>query len=174
MHVQQIGLWAGIGVLLGGVFMADVRMELGFTPWQLYVIPLGLTFWSALLYAPLLVAVLCTMLTMVGFHLSPPLVPESMAVINRLFGVVMFWGLGVLIVAYKQLALRLSCLTEQLSVEIRERTQDLGRVVDTMRIEEGRRQELASEREGTLDHTREELERLGRRLEELQRSLLNS
>lgn len=51
MRSQQIGLWAAIGVLLVGIFLIDMQMALGFTPWQLYVIPLGLTYWATLLYA---------------------------------------------------------------------------------------------------------------------------
>lgn len=174
MNAQQVGLWAGIGLLMGGVFLIDVRLALGFSPWQLYLIPLGLTFWIALFYSPFLVAALCTVLTIVGFYLSPPLVPESMAVTNRLFGAVTICAMAALILAYKQLATRLSSMTEQLRAELGERTQDLERVVSVLQIEQNRGQGLSSEREDTLDHTREELERLGRQLEQLQRELLRS
>ena len=172
MKSQQIGLWVGIGVLLAGIFLVDTQMARGFTPWQLYVIPLGLTYWASHLYAPLFVAAICTILIAVGFDVSPPLVPEYVAVTNRLFGAITFWGLASLIVAYKVLVIRLSHLTEQLSSELSERTQDLGRVVSALRVEEGRERGVAPRREDGLEKTRDELERLGKRLEQLQRDLL--
>ncbi|HSB45647.1 MAG TPA: hypothetical protein VLD60_11580 [Nitrospira sp.] len=172
MRSQQIGLWAAIGVLLVGIFLIDMQMALGFTPWQLYVIPLGLTYWATLLYAPFFVAAISTILMLVGFDLSPPLVPESVAMTNRLIGAITFWGMASLIVAYKLLAIRLSQLTEQLRLELNERTQDLGRVVIALRAEEGREQGLAPEGEDSLEKTRTDLEHLGRQLEQLQRDLL--
>ena len=53
---SQLGIAAAVAVLLGAVFLSDVRTGLGFTPWLLYVLPLGLTYWMSWLYAPLLVA----------------------------------------------------------------------------------------------------------------------
>ncbi len=172
MKSQQIGLWVGIGILLAGIFLVDPQMARGFTPWQLYVIPLGLTYWASLLYAPFFVAATRTLLMVVGFDVSPPLVPEYVAVTNRTFGAITFWGLASLIVAYKLLVIRLSELTEQLRLELSERTQDLGRVVSALRVEEGRERGVAPEREDGLEKTRDELERLGKRLEQLQRDLL--
>lgn len=107
-------------------------MGLGFTPWLLYMIPLALTYWASYLYAPLMVAALCTILVFVGFTISPPLVPESIALTNRAIGAITFWTLGFLIAGYKVLALRLSHLTEQLKGELMERTQDLGRAVSAL------------------------------------------
>ncbi len=172
MKSQQIGLWVGIGVLLAGIFLIDMQMALGFTPWQLYAIPLGLTYWASRLYAPFVVAAICTILMVVGFDLSPPLVPEYVAVTNRLFGAITFWGLASLIVAYKLLANRLSNLTAQLRLELSERTQDLGRVVSTLQVEEGLQRGVVPVREDGRDKTRDELERLGKQLERLQRDLL--
>jgi hypothetical protein len=172
MKSKQIGLWAAIGVLLAGIFLIDMQMARGFTPWQLYVIPLGLTYWASLLYAPVFVAAFCTILMIVGFDLSPPLVPESVAMTNRLIGAITFWGMASLIVAYKLLVIRLSQLTEQLRSELSERTQDLGRVVSALRVEEGRERGLAPQGEDALEKTRTELEQLGRHLEQLQRDLL--
>lgn len=211
MNAQETWLNLAIGVLLGAIFLVDTRMALGFTPWLLYVIPLGLTYWTSQLYAPFIVAAGSTILMFVGYDLSPPLVPEYIGLTNRIFGVVMFWALGSLIVAYKLLALRLSRLAEQLRMELVERTQDLGRAVSALRAveEQGSRAERnppeasdlfkrqvtdmlatenrrlreqvghleqgelpAPEGEDLLDHTRNELERLGKQLEQLQRDLL--
>ena len=105
---SQLGVAAAIAALLGAVFLIDVRTGLGFTPWLLYVLPLGLTYWMHWLYAPLLVASLCIVLMFMGYGLSPPVVPPSIAFTNRLFGTVTFSALAGLIMAYRMLARRLS------------------------------------------------------------------
>lgn len=172
MKSEQIALPIGIGVLLAGIFFVDILMALGFTPWLLYVIPLGLTYWASPLHAPFVVATLCTILLVVGIDVSPPLVPEYVALTNRLFGAITFWVLASMIVVYKRLVVRLSQLTEQLRAELSERTQDLGRAVNALRAEEKQGRRLASEEEGSLEKTRGELEQLGKQLEQLQRDLL--
>src|SRR6476469_1061491 len=130
MISQQLGVSVAIAVLLAAVFFIDVRPGLGFTPWLLYVIHLGLTYWIASVYSPLMVA-----LMFVGYALSPPLVPPPIALTNRLFGTVTFLAIAWLIVAYKLLARRLSLLTDQLRQELCERTQDLGRAVRVLKAE---------------------------------------
>ena len=135
MKAPQLGVSVAIAVLLAAVFLIDVRTGLGFTPWLLYVIPLGLTYWIASVYSPLMVAAVCIALMFVGYALSPPLVPPPIALTNRLFGTVTFLAIAWLIVAYKLLARRLSLLTDQLRQELFERTQDLGRAVRVLKAE---------------------------------------
>jgi len=135
MKSREIGVSVAIAGLLAVVFLIDSRTELGFTPWLLYVLPLGLTKWITSVHAPLIVAAVCTLLMFIGYVLSPPLVPPSIALTNRLFGTVTFLTLGGLIMAYKVLARRLSVLTEQLRQELFERTQDLGRAVRVLKAE---------------------------------------
>ncbi|HEV8329671.1 MAG TPA: hypothetical protein VGQ08_19560 [Nitrospiraceae bacterium] len=132
MKPEQVGLSSGIGILLASIFFVDVQW-----PWDshsgcCYVIPLGLTYWISHLYAPAVVATLCTLLMFVGYDLSPPLVAEHVALTNRTFGAITFGALAFLIVAYRILAQRLSRLTDQLRMEIMERTQDLGRAVSAL------------------------------------------
>jgi hypothetical protein len=137
---EQLGLWGGIGALLVSVFLVDVRMALGFTPWLLYVLPLGLTYWTTYQYSPFIVAATCTILIFVGYAVSPPLMPESVALTNRMFGTVTFWVLAFLIASYKRLSQHLSRMTAQLRLELMERTQDLGRAVSAIRTgEQGNR-----------------------------------
>lgn len=135
MKTEQVGLSLGIAFLLALVCFVDARTGLGFTPWLLYVIPIGLTYWISYLYAPLVVASVCVVLVFVGYSLSPPLVPKSIALTNRLLGTVTFLALGGLIVAYKILTQRLSQLTDQLRQELLERTEDLGRAVRVLKAE---------------------------------------
>lgn len=137
MQSQQLGVSVAIAVFLAAVFLIDVRTGLGFTPWLLYLIPLGLTYWIPSLYSPIIVAVVCSVLMFVGYMLSPPLVPQSIALVNRLFGTLTFIVLGGLIMQYKLLARRLTLLTDQLRQELFERTQDLGRAVRVLKAEMG-------------------------------------
>jgi hypothetical protein len=209
-RLQQLALPAGIGILILAIFLIDTNMALGFTPWLLYVIPLGLTYWTSTRSAPLAVAALCAFLMVAGYALSPPLAPERLVFTNRLIGVGTFCGLAWLIMRYQVLVRRLSHLTEELKRELTERTQDLGRAVSAIRAveEEGKRAEdrpLADQqfkrqvtdvlqaerrrleekvvhlvrkepsprpRKESLDATLEELERLGKQLEQWQRDLL--
>ncbi len=138
MTSEQRWLHVGIGILLSVVFVIDARMGLGFTPWLLYVLPLGLTFWTRQLYAPFVVAAFCTCLLVIGYLLSPPLLSQSVAAINRAFGTVTFWVLSYLIVEYKRLAWRLSRLTDDLRSELMQRTQDLRCAVSVLRTEDVR------------------------------------
>lgn len=137
MQSQQLGVSVAIAVFLAAVFLIDVRTGLGFTPWLLYLIPLGLTYWIPSLYSPIIVAIVCIVLMFVGYMLSPPLVPQSIALVNRLFGTLTFIVLGGLIVQYKLLARRLTLMTDQLRQELFERTQDLGRAVRVLKAEMG-------------------------------------
>ena len=135
MKSDQLSLALGILVLLASICYIDVNTGLGFTPWLLYAIPLGLTYWAGYLYAPLVVAAACVVLMFIGYAVSPPLAAKSIALTNRLFGTVTFLALGVLIVAYKTLAQRLSQLTEHLKRELLERTEDLGRTVRILKAD---------------------------------------
>lgn len=106
----------------------------------------------------------------VGYDLSHPLVAEHVALTNRTFGAITFGALAILIVAHKILAQRLSRPSDQLRMEIMERTQDLDRAVSALRA--GTQQQNSSERnqpEANDEFTREVTEILvseGRRLRE--------
>lgn len=155
MNPQQASLHIAILILLGGIFFVDVQMGLGFTPWLLYMVPIGITYWTTYLYAPLVVAGISTLLVMLGYIVSPALMPESVALTNRVIGTITFWALGLLIVAYKALAARLSSLTDRLTVDLRERTEDLGRVVHALKAE----QEHQNRPEGHRPKTGDEFKR---------------
>jgi hypothetical protein len=170
MKPNQLGLSIGIAALLVAIFLIDVRMATGFTPWLLYLIPLGLTYWAPYLYTPLVVAAGCIVLMFIGYVLSPPLVPKSIALTNRIFGTITFLALGLLIVAYKLLAQRLSHLADELRRDLLERTQDLGRAVRVFRVEAAQRnrldRDLPEAREEFTRHVTEVLVAESRRLQD--------
>lgn len=148
MQSQQLGLSLGIAVLLAVIFAIDIRTGLGITPWLLYVIPLGLTYWIRYRYGPLVVAFVCIVLVFIGYQLSPPLMPPSIALTNRLLGTITFLALGSLIISYKLLAQRLATLTDQLRQELFERTQDLGRAVRVLKAESALHDEMKHPSQG--------------------------
>jgi hypothetical protein len=157
MISQQAGIHIAVMILLAGIFFVDVQMGLGFTPWLFYMVPIGITYWTTYLYAPLVVAGISTLLVLLGYILSPPLMPESVALTNRAIGTITFWALGLLIVAYKVLAVRLSSLTDRLSVELRERTEDLGRVVHALKAEQEHQDRPGADRPKTGDEFKREV-----------------
>jgi hypothetical protein len=154
MNSQQLGLSVCIVVLLAAVFFVDVRTGLGFTPWLLYLIPIGLTYWITSLYSSIIVGAFCIVLIFVGYMYSPPLVLPSVALTNRLFGTVALLVLSGMILAYKLLARRLLLLSDQLREELFERTQDLGRAVRVLKAEMGlKNQEVSPPAKGELSRT---------------------
>ena len=170
MKTEGIGVYPAIVVVTAAVFFVEMQMPLGFTPWLLYVIPLGLTYWAPYRYTPVIVAAACMILVGAGYFLSPAGVSAPVAAINRAFGAVTFWLLGLLILQYKNLADRLSRLTNSLATELTERTRDLGRAVSALQTEV----ELRNRAERDPSEARAELERQvtnvltaeGRRLQE--------
>lgn len=129
------GLYLTILAFTAAVLFVEIQTPLGLTPWLLYLLPLGLTYWAPYLYAPLIIAALCTVLIAVGYFLSPPGVPGPVAMTNRAFGAGTFWVLGILILQYKILEERLSTLTKTLATELTERTRDLGLAVTALQTE---------------------------------------
>jgi hypothetical protein len=155
MKTERTGWYLGIGVFTAALFYFEIRMPLGFTPWLLYVIPLGLTYWAPYLYAPLAVAAICTILVVAGYVFSPAGAPRPIALTNRAFGVLTFWGLGLLILQYKILAVRLSQLSKSLATELAERTRDLGVAVSALQKE----MELQHGEDRDLSEAKAELKR---------------
>ncbi len=171
MKTEGMGLYSAIMVLAAGVFLVELQMPLGFTPWLLYAIPLGLTYWAPYRYAPLVIAMACTLLVVLGYFLSPAGVSIPIALTNRVFGTMTFWVLGLLILRYKLLTDRLSRMTRTLTTELTERTHDLGLAISALQKEV----ELRKRAERDPSESRGELQRQvtkvlmteGRRLQEM-------
>ena len=61
-----------IGASIAAVFFADVLTPLGVAVWVLYLVPVGLTFFTLTVNLPLAVCAGGSVLLAVGFVLSPP------------------------------------------------------------------------------------------------------
>ena len=77
-------------ILTGIVFVLDLLTPSEISVWALYVVPLGLTRWSYLKHLTVSIACLCTT-CIVCAHIYNPGVTHDIAMINRVFGIVMVW-----------------------------------------------------------------------------------
>ena len=64
-------LTAGILLPTGVIFVSDLLIPLGWAVWQLYLIPLLLTFALPWPKFPLVFTGMCTVLVLIGFQYSP-------------------------------------------------------------------------------------------------------
>jgi PAS domain S-box-containing protein len=79
----------GIGLLVLSIFLVDLWTPLGIAVGLLYIIPVWMTAWSNVAAAPILLSILCAMLTVIGATMGPPgLAPVWYAVVNRSMSIV--------------------------------------------------------------------------------------
>ena len=83
-------LVAGVFILTGIVFALDLLTPSELTVWVLYIVPLGLSRWSYLKHLTVGFGILCTSLIICA-HLFNPGGTHDVAIINRVFGLVMVW-----------------------------------------------------------------------------------
>ena len=76
--------------LTGIVFLLDLITPSEIVAWTLYLVPLGLSHWSPLKNLTVGLAVLCTSLIICA-HFYNPGPTQEIALINRVFGLVMVW-----------------------------------------------------------------------------------
>jgi len=82
-----------VAVLAVGIFLFDILTPRGLTNQVLYVIPLLISFLSPVVAFPLVVASVCSLLTIAGLFLSPDVfnIPPWVVVSNRIFSLVIIW-----------------------------------------------------------------------------------
>jgi hypothetical protein len=76
--------------LTGIVFILDLITPSEIVAWTLYLVPLGLSRWSYFKHLTLALAILCTSLIICA-HVYNPGPTHEIAIINRVFGIVMVW-----------------------------------------------------------------------------------
>ena len=85
------GLVAVVFILTGIVFVLDLLTPSEIVAWSLYVVPLGFSRWSYLKHLTVGLAVFCTSFIICA-HIYNPGPTEVIAIINRVFGIVMVWA----------------------------------------------------------------------------------
>jgi len=86
-----------IPVLTAGIFFLDWLTPLGVVDWVLYFIPLLLSFYAGNRFPPLVLAAVFSVLTTVGFLLSPQGMVPGIARINLLLGLGTLWAAAFLV-----------------------------------------------------------------------------
>jgi PAS domain S-box-containing protein len=98
----ELLLTSVITALTGCVLVIDLYLPRGISVWVLYMIPLLLTARSQHRHLSVLFASACTGLIIVGFVFSPPLVPTTVSLANRTFGILVLWIITILLLKYKR------------------------------------------------------------------------
>ena len=96
-------LGAGAVLLLTtSIFVLDLLTPLGWADWLLYFIPLVLTLQSPRDRDPYNFAAVVTLLTALGGYFSPRDIHPAVALMNRVLGLMVMWGVTWMIVRQKQ------------------------------------------------------------------------
>jgi signal transduction histidine kinase/DNA-binding response OmpR family regulator len=93
-RANEVLAYAACGLLVPIIFLIDLRTPLGFAEWILYTTPCALAYLTSRPAVPVFLAVLATVLMIVGYYLSPPGVDPTIAIVNRVFGGAVVWILG--------------------------------------------------------------------------------
>ncbi len=92
----EVLLYGALAILLTAPFLADLVFPLGTSVWVFYLLPIVFAFLSVRPVAPAAVALLATVLTIIGFKLSPPGgVDPSISQMNRTLGMFTGWVLAI-------------------------------------------------------------------------------
>ena len=164
MHVRarQGLITSVVAVLTVGIFVFDVLTPRGLTNQVLYVIPLLISFLSTGITFPLVVASVCSVLTIAGMLLSPEVfnIPLWVVVSNRLFGLVILWTPILYYQQRRKHEEQLTQMNEELENRVRERTRDFASVNKALVAEVSERMHT----ERMLDASRHELRSLAAEL----------
>lgn len=87
-------IYTMLAVLLVLPFVADLVFPLGTAVWVAYLLPAVIAYLAPRPQAPLVVAALATLLTIVGFTLAPLGIDPSIAALNRTLGCAVTWILA--------------------------------------------------------------------------------
>jgi len=89
-------LYGVLAVFLAVPFLADLAIPLGTSVWVIYLLPIVFAYLAPRPVAPAAVAMFATILTIVGFKLSPPGgVDPSISQMNRTLGMFTGWILAI-------------------------------------------------------------------------------
>ena len=151
-----------VAVLTVIIFLFDVLTPRGLTNQVLYVIPLLISFLSPVIMLPLVVASVCSILTVAGIFLSPDVfnIPLWVVVSNRMFSLVIIWTPVLFFHQRRRHEDQLTRMNEDLERRVRERTRDLASVNRALVAEVSERMHT----ERMLDASRHELRSLAAEL----------
>ena len=106
-EIRHLRLWHGIaGIMVGLTFWLDTVAPHGLAVPILYLVPTILFVGGSRLAEPLVVAALATVLTMIGYFVTPDGGDRSIDLANRVVAIVVIWAAAGLVVAYVRMVER--------------------------------------------------------------------
>ena len=120
------GAPSAIGALICAAVLAiDLQIPLGVATGMLYVAAVLTAFWVRWPVYPFVVAALATLLTVIGYRLSPSGGIEWMVVLNRVMSIFVIWVAAVLVYQRKKTDRALRRANETLEARVMQRTAEL-------------------------------------------------
>lgn len=110
-----------VPVLTAGILLLDWMTPLGVADWVLYFIPLLLSFYAHTRTHPYVLAAIFSVLTVLGFLLSPAGMAPGMAAINLILGLGILWVVTLLVMRLRQSLtenVKMSVIVEQCPASI--------------------------------------------------------
>jgi len=107
-----------IPVLTAGIFCFDCLTSREIVAWGLYFIPLLLSFYAGACFSPIKLAAIFSVLTVLGFYLSPPGSEPGMALINLTLGLGTLWGATIVVARLRRSERFLQSTLDALSAHI--------------------------------------------------------
>ena len=81
-------------ILMSPPFLADMTLPLGMSVWVLYLLPITLSYLTSRASIPPLLAVMATLLMVIGYQIAPAGADPTVAQVNRSMGGLTAWLLG--------------------------------------------------------------------------------
>jgi two-component system CheB/CheR fusion protein len=107
--VRQLQAWQAIAaVMMGLIFWLDTITPHGITVSMLYIVPAILFVGGSRLAEPLVVAAVATILTVIGFYVTPDAEDATIDLSNRAISIAVVWAAAGLVAAYVQIVERWS------------------------------------------------------------------
>jgi two-component system CheB/CheR fusion protein len=116
-------VYALIALAMAAVFVSDCFTPVGMADWVFYLLPLMLSLFVWQPIAPLGIAAMATLLTIIGHIISPPGTAPAIDRFNRGFGILTLWVIAVISFRYIRSKLILHKVNSDLQAEIAQRTQ---------------------------------------------------
>jgi len=116
--------------IAAAVLVLDVFTPQEMPPQMLYVLCILISLWSRHEQTLWGMAVLCTVLTVLGSFLSPPTFDMSIILFNRTTGILLIWLTTLLVWRYRRTQDALRLVNKELEVRVAQRTQELSRAFE--------------------------------------------
>lgn len=106
-EIRHLAVWHGLaGLMMGLTFWLDTVTPHGISVPVLYIVPTLLFVGGARLAEPLVVAAIATVLTMMGFYVTPDAEDRAIDLSNRVVAIAVIWVAAGLVVAYVRIVER--------------------------------------------------------------------